>query len=169
MAPEVVEAFISDSETTSYDKRCDLWSLGVITYILLCGYPPFYGKCGNDCGWERGDNCRACQNLLFQSIQEGDYEFPEQEWAHISEDAKDLISSLLVKRASQRISAEKVLNLSNCFYSSITNSGLVVSGVTTSLAEERQRWGRSDHAGRHQEKQHGPRAVAVRGVRHGCE
>ncbi|XP_049823657.1 MAP kinase-interacting serine/threonine-protein kinase 1-like isoform X2 [Aethina tumida] len=109
MAPEVVEAFISDSETTSYDKRCDLWSLGVITYILLCGYPPFYGKCGNDCGWERGDNCRACQNLLFQSIQEGDYEFPEQEWAHISEDAKDLISSLLVKRASQRISAEKVL------------------------------------------------------------
>jgi len=44
MAPEVVEAFTG--EATTYDKRCDLWSLGVITYILLCGYPPFYGCCG---------------------------------------------------------------------------------------------------------------------------
>ncbi|CAH0555515.1 unnamed protein product [Brassicogethes aeneus] len=109
MAPEVVEAFVGDTETSSYDKRCDLWSLGVITYILLCGYPPFYGKCGNDCGWERGDNCRACQNLLFQSIQEGRYEFPEAEWGSISDEAKDLIGALLVKRASQRMSAERVL------------------------------------------------------------
>jgi MAP kinase interacting serine/threonine kinase len=59
MAPEVVEAFIGESN--SYDKRCDLWSLGVIMYILLCGYPPFYGSCGSDCGWERGENCQACQ------------------------------------------------------------------------------------------------------------
>lgn len=66
MAPEVVEAFVG--EANSYDKRCDLWSLGVIMYILLCGYPPFYGNCGMDCGWERGDNCNSCQvrrNLLF--------------------------------------------------------------------------------------------------------
>lgn len=59
MAPEVVEAFIGESN--SYDKRCDLWSLGVIMYILLCGYPPFYGSCGSDCGWEKGENCQACQ------------------------------------------------------------------------------------------------------------
>jgi serine/threonine protein kinase len=59
MAPEVVEAFVGESN--SYDKRCDLWSLGVIMYILLCGYPPFYGNCGSDCGWERGENCQACQ------------------------------------------------------------------------------------------------------------
>lgn len=109
MAPEVVEAFIGESETSSYDKRCDLWSLGVITYILLCGYPPFYGKCGRDCGWERGDNCNACQQLLFHSIQEGRYDFPEAEWGGISSEAKDLISSLLVKNASDRISATKVL------------------------------------------------------------
>ncbi|CAG9828949.1 unnamed protein product [Diabrotica balteata] len=109
MAPEVVEAFIGESETTSYDKRCDLWSLGVIMYILLCGYPPFYGKCGRDCGWERGDNCNACQELLFQSIQEGRYDFPEPEWTTISDEARDLISCLLVKNASERISAEKVL------------------------------------------------------------
>ncbi|XP_018327713.1 MAP kinase-interacting serine/threonine-protein kinase 2 [Agrilus planipennis] len=109
MAPEVVEAFVNDADSTAYDKRCDLWSLGVIIYILLCGYPPFYGKCGSDCGWDRGDNCTTCQSLLFQSIQEAHYEFPEQEWAYISQDAKDLISSLLVKSARNRISAEEVL------------------------------------------------------------
>lgn len=65
MAPEVVEAFTGDA--SSYDKRCDLWSLGVIMYILLCGYPPFYGSCGADCGWERGDNCNACQVRLSAS------------------------------------------------------------------------------------------------------
>lgn len=109
MAPEVVEAFIGDSDSTTYDKRCDLWSLGVITYILLCGYPPFYGKCGLDCGWERGENCSACQELLFNSIQEGKYEFPEPEWNGISDEAKNLIRGLLVKEASERISAEGVL------------------------------------------------------------
>ncbi|XP_045474695.1 MAP kinase-interacting serine/threonine-protein kinase 1-like [Harmonia axyridis] len=109
MAPEVVEAFIGDNDSTVYDKRCDLWSLGVITYILLCGYPPFSGKCGRDCGWERGENCGACQELLFHSIQEGYYDFPESDWRDISEEAKDLIRSLLVKCANKRISAERVL------------------------------------------------------------
>ncbi|XP_003423814.1 MAP kinase-interacting serine/threonine-protein kinase 1 isoform X2 [Nasonia vitripennis] len=107
MAPEVVEAFIG--EANYYDKRCDLWSLGVIMYILLCGYPPFYGNCGTNCGWERGENCRACQQMLFTSIQEGKYEFPDAEWACISKEAKDLIRGLLVKQACQRLSAECVL------------------------------------------------------------
>ncbi|KAF7995074.1 hypothetical protein HCN44_004546 [Aphidius gifuensis] len=107
MAPEVVEAFIG--ETSYYDKRCDLWSLGVIMYILLCGYPPFYGNCGTECGWEKGENCQACQELLFTSIQEGRYDFPDREWINISDDAKDLIRGLLVKDAHQRLSAECVL------------------------------------------------------------
>lgn len=67
MAPEVVEAFVG--EANSYDKRCDLWSLGIIMYILLCGYPPFYGNCGMDCGWERGDNCNACQVRVVSPFQ----------------------------------------------------------------------------------------------------
>lgn len=69
MAPEVVELFVG--EANYYDKRCDLWSLGVIAYILLCGYPPFSGNCQQDCGWNRGENCRSCQELLFESIQTG--------------------------------------------------------------------------------------------------
>ncbi|CAG9560208.1 unnamed protein product [Danaus chrysippus] len=108
MAPEVVSLF-AGSAATHYDKRCDLWSLGVIAYILLCGYPPFRADCGSDCGWERGDNCRACQDLLFTSIQEGRYTFPEEEWAHISSEAKELIAQLLVREASHRLSAERVL------------------------------------------------------------
>merc|ERR1719189_1915522 len=110
MAPEVVEAFMDDSERDlAYDKKCDLWSLGIIMYILLCGYPPFSGNCGTQCGWNQGEPCNACQELLFHSIQDGHFDFPEGEWRDISGEAKDLISKLLVKDARQRLSAEMVL------------------------------------------------------------
>lgn len=108
MAPEVVETFIGD-DCNYYDKRCDMWSLGVVTYILLCGYAPFSGNCGYNCGWERGESCKTCQELLFYSIQQGYYEFPEKDWRSISEDAKDLIRKLLVKDAHRRLSAAEVL------------------------------------------------------------
>ncbi|XP_037944558.1 5'-AMP-activated serine/threonine-protein kinase catalytic subunit alpha-like isoform X2 [Teleopsis dalmanni] len=108
MAPEVVDLFVG--EANYYDKRCDLWSLGVIAYILLCGYPPFSGNCEEDCGWNRGENCRKCQELLFESIQEGRFSFPEAEWKDVSDEAKDLICGLLVKEAPKRLSAAAVLN-----------------------------------------------------------
>ncbi|XP_025109273.1 MAP kinase-interacting serine/threonine-protein kinase 1-like [Pomacea canaliculata] len=107
MAPEVVDAWVGES--FSYDKRCDLWSLGIILYIMLCGYPPFYGQCGEDCGWERGEACQECQETLFNSIQEGQYVFPPTEWSSISFSAKDLICHLLVRNPRKRYSAADVL------------------------------------------------------------
>merc|ERR1719230_2194253 len=103
MAPEVVEAFMDDSERDlAYDKRCDLWSLGVMMYILLCGYPPFSGNCGNACGWAQGGACDLCQLNLFNNIQDGKYEFHQREWGDISAEAKDLIEKLLVKTPKRR-------------------------------------------------------------------
>lgn len=107
MAPEIVEGFIGKANT--YDKRCDLWSLGVIMYILLCGYPPFHGECGKACGWQIGLSCDDCRANLFNSIREGIFTFPPADWSDISYGAKELISKLLVIDASRRYSAEMVL------------------------------------------------------------
>merc|ERR1712024_339475 len=111
MAPEIVEAFIEDTEEDfKYDKRCDLWSLGVMMYILLSGYPPFSGSCGQPCAWAAGGQCDLCQLNLFTNIQQGKFEFHPKEWNSVSEPAKDLIRRLLVKDAKKRLSAKDVLN-----------------------------------------------------------
>jgi len=115
MAPEVVDTFLIDDDydddgSLSYNKKCDLWSLGVIMYILLCGYAPFSGHCGSDCGWDRGETCTDCQERLFSSIKEGRLVFPDQHWEVISEEAKDLIQGLLVKDSEARLDANQVLS-----------------------------------------------------------
>uniref|UniRef100_A0A915PLD9 Protein kinase domain-containing protein n=1 Tax=Setaria digitata TaxID=48799 RepID=A0A915PLD9_9BILA len=95
MAPEVVDAFVGDA--LKYDKRCDMWSLGVIVYIMICGYPPFYGECWREnCGWDQGLACNDCQESLFKRIQRGQFDFPEPEWEN-------------VKNVRQRFTADEVL------------------------------------------------------------
>jgi len=87
VAPEVLL-------TTGYDKEVDLWSIGVITYILLCGFPPFYDECLNN---------------LFEEIMAARYEFPEEYWGHISDEAKDFVSKLLVANPMKRMTATQAL------------------------------------------------------------
>jgi len=117
MAPEVVDTFIMDDydddnfdDEISYNKKCDLWSLGIIMYIILCGYAPFSGSCGEDCGWERGESCLDCQEMLFSNIQESEVMFPEQHWGKISTSAQSLIKQLLTKDSTIRLDADQVLD-----------------------------------------------------------
>jgi calcium-dependent protein kinase len=77
-----------------YDEKCDVWSCGVIMYILLCGYPPFNGE--ND-------------NEILNRIKTGKYVFPEEEWDNISDEAKDLIGKMLTFSPADRYSASDCL------------------------------------------------------------
>merc|ERR1712154_95790 len=81
-------------EGTPYDTQADMWSVGVIVYILLGGYPPFVDQ---------------NQRKLFRKIRKGQYEFHEDYWGEVSEDAKDLIRQLLVVDPDKRFTAEKTL------------------------------------------------------------
>ena len=85
ISPEVLDGF--------YDEKCDIWSAGVILYILLCGYPPFNG---ND------------DDEIFESIKKRKFVFPDAEWANISKEAKDLINKMLSEPLT-RLTAEQVL------------------------------------------------------------
>lgn len=86
MAPEVLKG--------KYDQKCDIWSSGVICYILLCGYPPF-----ND----RNDQ------VVIEKIKKGDYDFPKEEWSSVSSEAKDFVQKLLTLDPEKRLSATEAL------------------------------------------------------------
>ncbi|KAM4769022.1 MAP kinase-activated protein kinase 3 isoform 2-T5 [Cyanocitta cristata] len=82
-----------------YDKSCDMWSLGVITYILLCGFPPFYSNTG-----------QAISPGMKRRIRMGQYGFPNPEWAEVSEEAKQLIRHLLKTDPTERMTVSQFMN-----------------------------------------------------------
>eukprot|EP01128_Nolandella_sp_AFSM9_P012011 TRINITY_DN887_c4_g1_i1.p1 TRINITY_DN887_c4_g1~~TRINITY_DN887_c4_g1_i1.p1 ORF type:complete len:863 (+),score=241.71 TRINITY_DN887_c4_g1_i1:178-2589(+) len=86
MAPEVLRG-------TAYGVKVDCWSLGVITYIMLCGFPPFEGE---------------SEAEVFINIMNINYEFPSPEWDEVSDSGKDFVKSLLCT-ADDRLSAEEAL------------------------------------------------------------
>jgi serine/threonine protein kinase len=132
VAPEVLNA-------TGYDKEVDMWSIGVITYILLCGFPPFFG-----------DSMPA----LFEQILQGRYDYPQDYWGDVSEDAIDFIDRLLVvDRVCETLDVAALLFI--LFPAGETNDGCSGAGAQVAvLAEAARRLG--------QEARHRPRPRAPR-------
>lgn len=77
-----------------YSPASDMWAVGLIMYILLCGYPPFYAETREE---------------LKKKIVAGEIEFEDKHWSKISESAKELVRKMLKINPEERISAEEAL------------------------------------------------------------
>ncbi|KAF6722173.1 Serine/threonine-protein kinase DCLK1 [Oryzias melastigma] len=109
VAPEIISE-------TGYGLKVDIWAAGVITYILLCGFPPFRGSSED-------------QEALFDQILMGQLEFPFPYWDNVSETAKELIRSMLEVEVDQRYTALQVLE-----HPWVTNEGLCENEHQLSVA-----------------------------------
>ena len=87
------------STVFAYDKSCDMWSLGVILYILLCGYPPFASEI----------ETTQLSDRMKQKITNGQFTFHEKYWHDISDDAKSVVTALLATNPSDRMTADQLL------------------------------------------------------------
>ena len=87
VAPEILKH-------EAYGLPCDMWSIGVIAYILLGGYPPFNER---------------TQKALFSKIKRGKYEFHEDYWKNVSSEAQDFISKLLVADQRKRSTVDQAM------------------------------------------------------------
>jgi len=78
----------------AHDRSCDLWSIGVTTYVMLSGRPPFNGP---------------SDDVIFKKIRRGQYDMSSSLWDNISDEAKDFIRCMLVRDRSQRWTADMAL------------------------------------------------------------
>jgi len=86
IAPEVLDG--------KYDEKCDVWSIGVITFIILCGCPPFNG---------------SDEQAILDAIRVGKFQFKQKAWKTVSKESKDFIRKLLIRNPLNRLSAEQAL------------------------------------------------------------
>ncbi|CAF0812898.1 unnamed protein product [Adineta steineri] len=94
VAPEILS-------NDKYDKACDVWSMGVIMYILLCGYPPFFSTHGG-----------AISAGMKTKIKAGEYQFPKAEWKNVSQEAKTIIQKMLTVDPATRVTIDWILKCS---------------------------------------------------------
>jgi len=114
-----------------YGKAVDVWSIGVISYILLCGYPPFYDE--NDAN-------------LFAQILKGEFEFDSPYWDDISEEAKDFIRSLMCVNVEHRLTCEAALE--HCWITGVQSEKNIHATVSEQLKKNfaKSRWKKLMHA-----------------------
>ncbi|XP_052899430.1 calcium/calmodulin-dependent protein kinase type 1 isoform X2 [Anopheles moucheti] len=115
-----------------YGKAVDVWSIGVISYILLCGYPPFYDE--NDAN-------------LFAQILKGEFEFDSPYWDEISDSAKDFIRNLMCVNVERRFTCKQALAhpwISGNAASSKNIHGTVSEQLKKNFAKSR--WKQAYHA-----------------------
>lgn len=110
VAPEILEG-------VAYGTKVDDWSIGVITYILLGGYPPFI---------------ESNQRQLFKKIRRGDFKFHDEYWGEVSEEAKELISALLTVNPRKRLTSAEALNNS---WITCSDEGLAGKDLGTNLSK----------------------------------
>lgn len=115
-----------------YGKAVDVWSIGVISYILLCGYPPFYDE--NDAN-------------LFAQILKGEFEFDSPYWDEISESAKDFIRNLMCVNVEKRFTCK--LALAHPWISGNAASSKNIHGTVSEQLKKnfaKSRWKQAYHA-----------------------
>lgn len=95
LAPEMIE--IARKQTSRpYDAKVDVWAVGIILYIMVCGFPPFYSETDDD------------EDLLTQIVT-ARMQFPSPEWDKVSPETKDFVKILAQKNPDQRPSAKDAL------------------------------------------------------------
>lgn len=101
VAPEILRHHSSSSSSKGYlSKQVDVWSLGIIMYVLLCGYPPFMVS----------ENKSGSENeKLFEKIKSGKFKFDEKYWKNISVSAKELVTRMLTVDPRKRATVGEVL------------------------------------------------------------
>lgn len=87
VAPEILK-------NIPYDQSCDMWSVGVILYVLLCGYTPFMSD---------------DQEKMFERIKHAEWDFDPVDWKEVSDEAKALIRALLEPSPDSRMTAARAL------------------------------------------------------------
>ena len=108
VAPEVLQG--------EYDEKCDIWSIGALTYIMLCGDPPFKGNSNHD---------------IFNKILREDVKFSSKKWEEISDDAKNFVKNCLIKIPDKRPNAIQCLN--DLWFKDILNDVHSVNNISVDI------------------------------------
>ena len=137
VAPQILEAKAAakaagapaaSSTVVAYDKSCDMWSFGVILYILLCGYPPFSSMIPDN----------PLSETMQLQIRAGSFEFHQEYWADVSSDAKDVVRGLICTEPKDRLDVEQLRMLPWVRDGNVPETPLMTPGYLSGSASSYQ-------------------------------